>query len=286
MNLLGVPAVVGGFQGFGGHQNHAVKLAHGGSGLLTLNRLALESIIDRLAEGIPHFLLLFAFDGYALRFVLPALLQRLHGINAQHRFGTQPHGFFDHGLAAGNAVGPGGGQRCVGQVHRGLPLRLDLGKGFFAQVTSFAPLVDKPVQAANLQLPVGAGLVRFSPGQHFVDQDLAFSLDGFGLLLDRLQPHFHDFVSLIAGIVKPFPQSLVGCAALVAGFPLVAHHTQRVLLFATPQWLGQQGLSLDDQLFANLVGTPALPAFQLTRVGQCGVSGGFEFAVNIADVFL
>ena len=275
MNLLGVTAVVGGFQGFGGYQDHAVELTHRSSSFFTLDRLALESVIDRLAEGIPHFLLLFALDGHALRFVLPALLQRLDGVNAQHRLGTQHHGFFDHGLASGNAVGPGGGQWCVCQIHGSLPLRLDLGKSFFAQVAGFTPFVDKPVQAADLQLPVSAGFVGFGPGQHLIDEDLALGLDGLGLLLDRFQPHFHDFVSLIAGVIKTLPHRLIGCAALVAGLPLVAHHTQRVLLFTPTQRLGQQRIGLDDQFLTNLVGTPALPAFQLTSVGQCGVSGSF-----------
>ena len=81
-------------------------------------------------------------------------------------------------------------------------------------------------------------------------------------------------MGFVAGIVKTLPQRVVGRAALVRGFPLLAHVAQRVLLLAPAQRLGDQRFGLDDQFFANLVGTPALPAFELTSGGQRGVGGG------------
>ena len=58
------------------------------------------------------------------------------------------------------------------------------------------------------------------------------------------------------------------------------------MLFAAAHWFDQQRLGFDDQLFPNLVSTPALPAFELTRSRQRRVGGGFKRAVNIADVLL
>ena len=217
--------------------------------------------------------------------MLPALLQGFDSINVQYRLCAQHQSFFNHDPAAGNAVGAGGGQHGVGQVHGGFPLRLDFSKDFFAQVAGVGPLVDKAVQAANLHLPVGAGLVGIGPGQHFINQHLAFGFDGFGLRVDRLKPGLNHFVSLVAGIVKALPQRLVGRAALVAGFPLVPHHTQRILLLAATHGLDQQGLGLDDQFFTNLIRTPALPAFKLTSIGQGCMRSSFELAVNVANVF-
>ena len=92
-------------------------------------------------------------------------------------------------------------------------------------------------------------------------------------------------MGFVAGIIKTLPQRVVGCAALVRSFPLVAHHAQAVLLLATTEWLGNQRFSLDDQRFADLVGTPALPAFKLARGRECGVGSGFQLAVDVAYIF-
>ena len=206
--------------------------------------------------------------------MLPALLQVFDSVKAQHRFGTQRLGFVDHGFAARNALGARGFQRCVGGVHGGLPERLDFCKRFFAQMPGVLPFFNKAIQAADVHFPVCAGLVSIGPGRDFVDQQLALGFDGFGLLLDGFQPGLDHLVGFVAGIVKALPQRMVGRAALVRCFPQVAHVAQRVLLLAATEWLDQQRLGLADQLFANLVCTPALPAFQFTSSGERGMGGG------------
>ncbi|MCY1164621.1 hypothetical protein D9M73_45030 [compost metagenome] len=286
MDLLRIAAGRRRLNGFGGFQHHAVKLAQCCCGFFALGGLALEGIINRLAESVPELLLLLALDRHALRFMLPALLQRLDGINAQLRLGAQHLGLFNHGLAACQAFAARGGQRCIGDLHRGFPLRLDFCKGLFAQVTGFAPFLNKTIEAADVLLPVGIALVGFTPGQHFINQHLALGLGGFGLFLDGFQPGFDNLVRFVAGVVKTFPQGMVGRAALVAGFPLLAHVAQGVLLLAPAHGFGHQCFGLDDQLFADLVGTPALPAFEFAGSRQRCMSCGFELAVDVAYVFL
>ena len=285
MDFLRVAAGRGLLNGLGGFQHVTVMLTQCSSGFFTLDGLALESVVNRLAESVPELLLLLALDGHALRLLLPALLHRLDGIDAQLRLSTQGLRFFDHGLAAGQAGLARAGQRRIGLLHGGFPDGLDFSKGFITQVAGFAPFFDKTVQTANMVLPVSAVFIGFGPGQHFVNQCLALGFVGFGLLLDFFQPGFDDLVGFVAGIVKTLPQRVVGRAALVRGLPLLAHVAQRVLLLAPAQRLGDQRFGLDDQLFANLVGTPALPAFELTGGGQRGVGGGLQFAVDVADVF-
>ena len=286
VNLLRIARGVGRFQGLGGLQHVAVVRAQRLGGFFALDGLALEGVVNRLAKGVPEFLLLLALDRHALRLVLPALLQRLDGINVQLRLGAQHLGLFNHGLAARQTVVARAGQRCIGGVHRGFPERLDFGKGFFAQMTGFTPLVDKAVEGADVLLPVGVvvGFEVIAPGQHFIDQHAALGLDGFSLFLDGFQPGFDHLVGFVAGVVKTLPQRVVRRAALVAGLPLLAHDAQRVLLLAPAHGLGHQRFGLDDQFFADLVGTPALPPFELAGGRQGGVGGDFELAVDVADV--
>ena len=151
-------------------------------------------------------------------------------------------------------------------------------------MTSTRPFVDKSIETANLHLPIGAGLVRVGPRQNFINQHFALGFDGFSLRLNCFKPRLNDFVGLVTSVVETFPHRVVGRTALVAGFPLIAHCAQRILLFATAHRFDQQCLGFDDQFFTNLIGTPALPTFKLARVGQCGMRGSFQLAVNIADV--
>ena len=274
MNLLCVAAGVGGFKCLGGVQHQAVEFTQRGGGFFSLGGFALKGVVYRFAKRVPQFLLLLALDRHALRLVLPALLQRLDGIDVQRGLGAQGLRFFNHGSAMRQALIAGGGQRRVSSVHRGFPLRLDFCKGFFVQVTGLAPFVDKAVQAADLHLPVGVALVGFGPGQHFIDQGAALRLGGFGLLFNGFQPDFNHLVSFVAGVVKALPQCVVGRAALVAGFPQVAHGAQGFLLLAPAHGFGRQQLGFDHQFFANLVGTPALPAFEFAGGRQRGVGGG------------
>ena len=93
-------------------------------------------------------------------------------------------------------------------------------------------------------------------------------------------------MGFVAGIVKAFPQRVVGRAALVAGFPQLAHGAQGFLLLAPAHRLGQQGFGFFDQIFTDLVGAPALPAFQFAGGGQGRMGGGFQRVGDVAHMHL
>ncbi len=253
--------------------------------LLALSRLALEGVVNRFAESVPEFLLLLALDRHALRLMLPALLQVFDGVNVQLRLCAQHLRLFNHGFAVRQTLGTCSPERRIGNLHGGLPHRLNFSKGLFTKVSGCSPFFNKAVEAADVMLPVGVALVRLGPGQHFINQLATLGLDGFGLLLDFLQPGFNHLVRFVAGVIKPLPQRVVGRATLVACFPLLAHGAQRVLLLAPAHGLGNQGLGFGHQLFTDLVCTPALPAFQLASGGQGRMCGCFQRMVNIANVF-
>ena len=220
-----------------------------------------------------------ALQRHRVGFGLPALLQCFHGVNAQHGRGTQHSGLFNQGAAACRAFGLSSLQAGMGGVHHVFPDGLDIGKGFFAQVTGFAPALGKSVQFTHLGFPVGALGVRCGPGLQLFDDGEALGLVGIGLLAHLGQPGFHHFVGFGAGFVKPFPQRVVGLTALVGGFPLVAQAAQGFLHLAPTHALAfrglQQRLGLGHQLFTQLIGTPALPTFQLSRLRQRSVRTGF-----------
>ena len=288
MDLLRIAAGVGGIQRLRCLQYQAVKLAQSMGGFFTLDGFALEGIVNRFSKRIPEFLLQSSLNRHALRLVLPVLLQAFDCINAQLRFGTQRFCFFNHRVASGGAARAGRCQGGIGFGHGCCPERLDFSKGFLTQRAGFAPLGHKAIECADVELPVAVagGLHAFMPGSHGIDQHLAFCFDGFALGLDCLQPGFNGFVGFVAGIVKTLPQRMVRNAALVGGFPLLAQVAQGVLLFAPAQGFGLQGFGFGEQFFTNLVGTPALPAFELTSGGQCGMGSGFESAVNVAHMLL
>ena len=286
MDLLGVASGCGRFNSFGGVDHHAVKFAQSRCGFFTLKRFALESIINWLPERIPHFLLLLAVNRHALRFLLPPLLQVLDGVDVKHWLCAQHARLVNHGFTPGNALAACGFERCVGRVHRGLPHRLNVCKNLFTQMPAVLPFFNKAIQTADVHLPIGVCFVGICPGRHFVNQQLALGFDDFGLLFNGFQPDFNHLVSLVAGVVKTLPERVVGRAALVGCFPQVAHVAQRVLLFSASQRLDEQRFSLANQFFADLVRTPALPAFQLAGSRERSVGSGFELAVNISDVLL
>ena len=275
MNLLCITAGSGSSHGLRGLQHQAVKLAHRRSGFFALDGFTLESVVNRLAKRVPHFLLLLALDRHALRFVLPALLQRLHGVNAQWRLSAQGLCLFNHGLAARQAGLAGARQRCVGRIHGSFPFRLNLFKGLFAQVAGFTPLVYKTVQATDVLLPVGVVVVGLRPRLHFFNEHATLGQGGFGLLFGFFKPRLNHLVGLVAGIVKTLPQRMVRRAALIAGLPLVAHAAQGVLLLAATHGFGHQVFGFLHQLFTDLVGAPTLPAFKFTCRSECGMGGGF-----------
>ena len=284
MNFLRIATGSGCGHSLGGFQHHAVKFTQGASCFFALGGFALESVVNRLAKSVPELLLLLALNRHLLGFVLPALLHGLDGVDAQLRLGAQSLRLFDHGAAARQAVVAGSGQRRIGGVHGGFPLGLNLGKGFFTQVAGLAPLVHKAVEATDMVLPVGVGLVGFGPGQHFVNQYPPLGLGGFGLFLGFFQPGLDHFMGFVAGVVKTFPQRVVGRAALVTGFPLLTHGAQGFLLLAPAQRLGQQRFGFFHQVFTDLIGAPALPAFELSGDGQGRMGGCFQRVRNIAHM--
>ena len=91
-------------------------------------------------------------------------------------------------------------------------------------------------------------------------------------------------MGFVAGVVKAFPQRVVGRAALVAGFPLLAHGAQRFLLLAPAQRLGQQRFGFFDQVFSDLIGAPALPAFELSGNRQGRMGGCFQRVWNMTHM--
>ena len=104
MNLLCIATSGGCFNGFGCIDHHAVVFTQSGRGFFALQCFALEGVVNRLSESVPHFLFLLTLNRHALRFMLPALLQVLDGVNVQHRLSAQHHSFFNHGFAPGNAL--------------------------------------------------------------------------------------------------------------------------------------------------------------------------------------
>ena len=114
-------------------------------------------------------------------------------------------------------------------------------------------------------------------------------------MLGRLGLHFFKpgldhLVGFVAGFIKTLPQRVVGHTPLVGQLPLIAQATQLVLHLASANGLTfralEQALGLGHQFFAQLIGTPALPAFEFTRGHQRRVGLGFELVVNQAAVVL
>ena len=279
-------------QRFGGIQHHTVTLAQGGIRLFTFSGFAVEGLVNRLAECVPQLLLLTAVDRHAMGLGLPALLQRLDRVNAQLGLCAQRFGFFNHGVAQGQALLLQGFQWLGRIADGGFPQRLQLGKRLFAHMAALAPAVAKLVQDAVETLPVVVqrGAVRRGPGVDFFNQSQTVRAVLGGLGLDLLQPHFHNFVGFVASLIKALPQRMVGHATLVGLFPLVTQGAQAFLHLAPANGLAvralEQALGLGYQFFAQLVGAPALPAFQLAGRRQGGVGLVFQLVVNdLAKLF-
>ena len=75
---------------------------------------AVERLVDGLAKGVPQFLFLASVNRHLVGLRLPALLQRAHGVNAQHGRLAQRLGFVNHGAAHFQALGLQGFQRSGG----------------------------------------------------------------------------------------------------------------------------------------------------------------------------
>ena len=195
-------------------------------------------------------------------------------------------------MAQGQAFGLQGFQRCGGIAYGGLPQGLQFGKGFFTQMTCFAPAVAELVQDAVKSLPivVQRGAIGFGPCVDFFYQRQALCLVLGRFCTHLVQPGFHDLVGFIAGFVKPLPHGVVGCAALVGLFPLVAQRAQSLLHLASTNGLAfgalEQAFRLGNHCFTQLVCTPALPALQLTGGSQRGVGLIFQLIVDQTTDFL
>ena len=270
-----------------------IMLTHDRRGFFTLGGFAVEGFVDRLTEGVPQLLLELAVQRNRLRLMLPLLLQRFDGVDAHHGHGTQCFGLFNHGVTALNTVFLCRLQRCVGGVHRCFPLGLQLGEGFFRHMAQVLPALGQLVQATAQAFPVGVfghlGGGAGAPDRYLGNQcQTGFTVDGV-FSLDLFNPGFHHGVGLVAGVVKTLPQGVVGHATLVGLLPLLAQGAQGFLHFATAQSLAfgafEQAFSLGNQFFAQLVGTPALPAFQLARRSQRRVGLVFQLVVNQLAVF-
>ena len=105
-----------------------------------------------------------------------------------------------------------------------------------------------------------------------------------GVGLEFFEPGLDHFVGFVAGLVKALPHRVVGYASLVGLFPLIAHRAQGFLHFAATQRLAfgalEQTFGLDQQLFAQLVGAPALPALEFASSCQSGLHLVFQLMVN------
>ena len=147
------------------------------------------------------------------------------------------------------------------------------------------------MQDAVKALPVIVQSCRIgsSPDVQFFDQRKALRLvlSRFGLNL--VQPGGDYFVGFIAGLVKTLPQGVVGHSALVCLLPLVAQGTQRLLHLASADGLAlgplEQAFGLGDELFAQLVCAPSLPAFQFTGSTQGRMGAVLQFVINEAAKF-
>ena len=207
---------------------------------------ALKGGVNRFAESIPQFLFLAAFQRDALGFLLPAVLQFLDGVDAQ--FATaQGLSLFDQLLAYGQAGLLHGLQRLGGLLQGSFPLGLQFGKNFFADVAGFAPAAAEFAQFAVHGLPVdrvrglrAAGNQCLAPGFDFMQQRQSQAFLLGGLLLHVRQPGLNDAVGFVTGLVESTPKGMIGHAALIDFFPLLAQLAQHVLQFAWAVWAGRQ----------------------------------------------
>src|SRR5690606_1597566 len=85
-------------------------------------------------------------------------------------------------------------------------------------------------------------------------------------------------------LVEALPQGMVGLTTLVGRFPLIAQTAQRFLHLPATQtlalWRLQKTFGLGHQFFAQLIGPPALPAFEFAGLRQRRMSPGFQFGTD------
>ena len=291
-DLLRIARRIGGLQRLGCLQHGPVARAQLGGTALTFGRLAVERLVDGLAERVPELLLMLAIQRHRLRLGLPTLLQGLDGIDAQTWGRTQGACLLDHGVAALQAGLLRSLQRSAGSRQCLLPQWLQFSEHLFAHMATGAPTLGKLVQCTTEGLPVlrsGSGL-RLGPGIHLFDQrqPLRTVFGTFGTHL--LQPALDHLVRGIARIVEFLPQGVVGRRPLVGLLPLLAQLAQRFLHLAPAEGLSfrpaQQCLGPGHEILAHLVGAPALPALQLARGHEGGVHFLLQFGIDQLAVHL
>ncbi len=103
-DALRIARRTGGFQCLRGLQHRLIVGAQRGGNLLALGRLALKSGVDGLAKRLPEFLFQAPIQRHRLRFLLPALLQGLHGVDAQRHHLSQGLRLGNQGLTALHAL--------------------------------------------------------------------------------------------------------------------------------------------------------------------------------------
>ena len=283
---LGISAGVGKLEAARCIEHQTVAFAQGCFAALPLLRLAVEGVVNRLAKSIPELLLQPALHGHALGLGLPALLQVPHGIQAQLGCGAEQGGLVNHRLAQQQALLLYRLQRRAGLVHGCLPQRLQFCQNLVADMPGGTPLVDKLVEQPGKAAPVlvERGGVGIGPLHDVFDhgQPLQAVFDRFGS--DPLQPGFNHLVCLVAGFIEALPQALVGRAALIGLFPLLAQGAQQLLHFAATQGLSlrafEQTFGPAHQFLAQLVGTPALPALELAGSSQRAMRLVLELVIN------
>src|SRR5665647_408194 len=97
-------------------------------------------------------------------------------------------------------------------------------------------------------------------------------------------------MSLVAGLVKTFPQRVVRHATLVRLLPLLAQQAQVFLHLASANRLTirafEQVFGFGHQLFTQLIGAPTLPTLEFTRSGERGMGLAFKLVVDDSAEFL
>ena len=209
-DLGSVAALGGSFKRLRRLNDRLIQRGERGGSLLALLRLALESLVNGLAESVPQLLLLTAIQRHHLRLLLPTLLQRFHGIDTQMRFGGQGLGLFDQGVSLRQAGLLHGSQGGLSLMEGGLPQGLYFVEHFLADMTGITPAVRELVQGTVDGLPVGARRVRNGPGLELFNQGqtLRAVLGTFGTHF--VEPAFHHLVRAVARLVKALPQAMVG----------------------------------------------------------------------------
>ena len=159
-------------------------------------------------------------------------------------------------------------------------------------MAAFAPTVAKLVQQAVEAFPVVVQRHRIgsSPGIDLFNQRQALRPMLGRLGLDFFQPGLDHLVGFVAGIVKTLPQTVVGHTPLVGLLPLITQRAQALLHLAPTYGLPfralEQTFGLGYQFLAQLVGTPTLPALQLTRCRQRGMGLVLQLVVDDFAEFL